>query len=207
MRKTILTLIAAIAATGVFADEKSEALLGALAKKVASWGEYRVEFTVTIDGQALAGSYEVMGEAYRVKTPDVLLFCDGVTKHEVSTADREVIIDKVDPNDRTVMGNPTRLFDFLDGSYTHRYMGVAVVGGVNCERIEISEAGVENGQQIEAFIAKATGVPVRVSYKIGIMETEAAVDVVRITPNLKFDYASFGYDPGLYAGYDVIDFR
>lgn len=195
-----------------FADERSQALLSALKEKVASWGDYRVEFTVSLDGQALAGRFEVSGESYRIATPDIEIFCDGTTKWEVSLLDSEVAIDRVDPADRTVMGNPTRLFDFLDGSYSHRYTGTALVGGVDCQRIELTEteAAASDGeapQKIDVFLSSQTGLPVRVAYTIGFMSAEATVDVIRITPNIVLDRALFVYDQGRYPGYEIIDFR
>ena len=196
---------------GALADTKSQALLTALAQKVADWGDYRVEFSVTVDGQSLAGSYEVSGKSYRVLTPDMEIYCDGRTKWEVSTLDREVAIDRVDPSDRTVIGNPTRLFDFLDGSYTHRYVGPALIGGVNCERIELTETVAASGdggeaQKIDVFLSAVTGLPVRIGYTIGFMSTEATVDVVRITPGITLG-ADFKYNPGRWEGYEIIDFR
>lgn len=203
-----MTIAAITLSVSVLADEKSQALLSALQAKVAAWGDYRVEFTVTVDGQSLAGSYEVSGKAYHVVTPDVEIFCDGATMWEVSLLDREVAIDRVDSADRTIMGNPTRLFDFLDGSYTHRYVGAALVNGMNCERIELREAAPGGvGQAIDVFLAAATGLPVRVGYTMGFMSGEAVIDVARITPRVTLDRALFGYDPKRFAGFEMIDFR
>ena len=212
LRTVALTIAAIAMSINAQADEKSEALLGALAQKVAAWGDYRVEFSVTIDADTVAGSYEVSGGSYHMVTPDIVLYCNGTTKWEVNLLDREVAIDRVDPNDRTVMGNPTRLFDFMDGSYTHRYLGAALVDGVNCERIELKETaatgatGGDSGQTIDVFLSTATGLPVRVGYTIGVMSTEAAVDVVRIMPRITLD-AAFKYDSARYPGYEIIDFR
>ncbi len=210
MKRTILSLVAMTLSISVFADTKSQALLTALAQKVAGWGDYRVEFTVTIDGQSLTGSYEVSGESYRVATPDIEIFCDGRTKWEVSLLDREVAIDRVDPADRTVMGNPTRLFDFLDGDYTHRYVGPALIGGVSCDLVELTRdpSAPDDGsaRKIDVFLSTVTGLPARVGYTIGFMSAEATVDVVRITPGVTLG-ADFRYDPARWAGYEVIDFR
>jgi hypothetical protein len=219
MKKIILLLAAISLSVSAFADEKSSALLTALSGKVASWGDYRVEFTVSIGSEPLSGSYEVSGRSYHLVTPDIELFCDGTTRWEVNRLDREVAIDRVDPADRTVLGNPTRLFDFMDGSYTHRYIGAALINGVSCERIELKETalmggsstnasgGAGSGQTIDVYLSTATGLPVRVGYTIGLMSTEAAIDVVRITPRITLDRAAFGYDPKRYAGYEIIDFR
>jgi hypothetical protein len=231
MKRVILTIAAMALSVNAFADGKSQAMLSALAAKVASWGDYRVEFAVTIDGQSLAGSYEVGGESYRVVTPDIEIYCDGTTRREVNRLDREVAVDRVDPDDRTVLGNPTHLFDFLDGSYTHRYVGVALIDGVKCEHIELTEAigagngnapaagngtgagtsvgtgaGVRAGQKIDVFLRAEGGVPVRVVYTMDFMNTGATVDVVRVTPHVTLD-AAFRYDPQRYPGYETIDFR
>ncbi|MDR2912618.1 MAG: hypothetical protein LBV38_04880 [Alistipes sp.] len=202
--------------TDAAADEKSEALLSELQRKVAGWGDYRVEFSVTIGDEALGGSFEVSGESYHVVTPEVELFCDGTTRHEVNTTDREVSIDRVDPLDRSVMANPTRLFDLLDGSYTHRYVGVALINGVSCERVELrsienADNGASDGsgapRTMDVFISTATGMPVRIGYVIGFMGAEAAVDIVRVTPNITLYREAFVYNARRFAGFETIDFR
>lgn len=199
--------------TGVFADEKSDAILGALGGKVAGWGDYRVEFSVGIDGQSVTGTYEVSGDAYRVTTPDIVVFCDGATKYEVNLPMAEVVIDNVDPADRTVMGNPTRLFDFFDETYTRRYVGPAVIGGVNCDRISVTETSggkagnIEGGQSTDVYISAATGLPVRITYKMGLLDIDAVIDVVKITPRITIDRAAFAFDAGRYTGFEIIDFR
>jgi hypothetical protein len=213
--KKIFGAVAAVLMSvgGVSADGKSDALLEALSRKVASWGDYRVEFTVTIDTESVAGSYEVSGAKYHVVTPDIVVYCDGTTKWEVNTLDREVAVDRVDPDDRTVMGNPTRLFDFLGGSYTHRYIGPALIDGVACERVELRETagsaaagGSGSGQTIDLYLSTSTGLPVRVGYTIGMMSTQAVVDARRITPRVTLD-SGFIYDPKRYSGWEIIDFR
>jgi hypothetical protein len=206
MKKTVITLAAIALAVNAFADSKSDALLAALAGKVAGWGDYRVEFTVTIDGQALSGSYEVSGDEYHLVTPDVELFCDGTVRREANAINREVTVDRVDPDDKTVLGNPTRLFDFVDGSYTHRYLGAAMVNGVKCERIELRDAGNPDGQKIEAFVAVETGMPVRLTYGMAFLNTDAVIDVVRVTPRVALG-GSFRFDAARFAGWEVVDFR
>jgi hypothetical protein len=210
MRRTILTFVALVLCLGARGDERSQALLGTLAEKVASWGDYRVEFSVSVEGESLAGSYEVSGESYHIATPDIEIFSDGRTKWEVSLLDGEVAIDRVDPTDHTVMSNPTRLFDFLDGDYTHRYIGPALVNSAKCDLIELtrSEGAPDDGmaRQIDVFLSTETGLPVRVGYAIGFMSAEATVDVVRITPRVALG-ADFRYNPARWAGYEVIDFR
>lgn len=207
MKKLFLTCAALLAAAGAFADEKSDALLGALARKVAGFGNYRIEFSLSLDGRPVAGAYEVSGGSYHLSTPEIEIFCDGATKYEVNRVLKEVVIDAVDPADRTILGNPTRLFDFLGGAYTHRYVGPAIVGGVNCDRIELRETGVKDGWKIDAYLSSATGLPVRLAYKMEILNTDAVIDVVKIAPRIAIDRTSFDFSAGRYAGFETIDFR
>ncbi len=199
MKRLLLILVVTLFSVSSFADEKSGALLGALKQKIAEMGPYRVEFSVTIDGESVEGKYEVSGESYLVTTPEIVLYCDGMTKWEVHLIDREVIIDEVDPTDRTVLNNPTRLFDFLDGSYTHRYAGPALINGVNCNKIELHGVG-------DAYISTATGLPVRLSYRMALLGTDAVIDVAHITPHISLG-AEFNYNSARYEGFEVIDFR
>lgn len=207
MRKTILTIAAVMAAAvNLFADGKSDEILKTLQKKVTDFGNYRVEFSVAVDGQSLKGLYEVSGESYRIVTPDMEVYCDGRTKYEVSLLDEEVMVDSVNPNDRTIMGNPTRLFDFLDGSYTHKYVGKALANGINCDEVELRETAAKEGEKLNAFISSSTGLPVRLVYWLDNLNTDAVVDIVKITPRITIDKA-FGFDPARFEGFELIDFR
>lgn len=207
MKKIILALAAVLTASGVFADGKSDEILKALQTKAAGFGDYRVEFSVTIDGKSLGGVYEVSGERFRIVTPDVEVYSDGRTKFEVSLPDREVLVDAVDMSDRTILGNPTRLFDFLGGSYAHSYKGKSLVSGINCDEIELREPNAKEGEKLTAFVSASTGLPVRLVYWLDNLNTDAIVDIVKITPNIKIDESVFGFDPRRFEGFEIIDFR
>ena len=207
MRKMILSLAAVLTAVGAFADGRSDEILKTLQTKAAGFGNYRVEFSVTVDGQSLKGVYEVSGESYRIVTPDTEVYCDGRTKYEVSLPDREVLVDSVDPNDRTILGNPTRLFDFMDGTYTHKYVGKELVNGINCDGVELRQAGSKEGEKLGAFISSSTGLPIRLVYWLDNLNTDAVVDIVKITPRITLDDKAFYFDPSRFEGFELIDFR
>ncbi len=207
MKKITMVLAALFAAVGVFADGRSDEILRTLQTKAAGFGDYRVEFSVTVDGQALKGVYEVSGASYRVMTADVEVYCDGRTKYEVSLPDEEVLVDSVDPNDRTIMGNPTRLFDFLDGSYTHKYVGKALVNGINCDEIELLRNAAKESEKLNAFISSSTGLPIRLVYRLDNLNTDAVVDIVKITPRITIDSKIFNFNPERFQGFELIDFR
>lgn len=215
----LMAIMLAISALG----GKSEVLLQALHSKVSSWGDYRIEFKITMANQSISGSYEVSGNRYHVETPDIEVFSDGATRWEINRITREVAIDRVDPENRMVMANPTKLFDFLDGNYTHKYVGAAIINGVNCERIELKEkklgantssnassdasSNTLSTPTLDVFIATATGLPVRVGYMMGAMNTETAVDVIKIMPRISLNISRFTFNPSNYKGYEIVDFR
>lgn len=207
MKKTVMTLAAVFAASGLFADGKSDEILKTLQTKTDGFGDYRVEFSVTVDGKSLGGTYEVSGERFRIITPDTEVYSDGRTKFEVNLPDREVTVDAMDTDDRTILGNPTRLFSFLDGSYEHSYKGKAVVNGINCDEIELREQDTEKGGKLTAFISASTGLPVRLVYWLDNLNTDAIIDIVKISPHITVDEAVFGFDPRRFEGFEIIDFR
>lgn len=205
MRRTILTLTALALSLNAFADMKSEELLRALQLKVAALGDYRVAFTVTVDGQSVKGTYEVSGESYHIVTDDTEVFSDGRTRYEVNLPDEEILIDEVDPDDRTILGNPTRMFDFLDGSYTHRYANRATLKDGEADRVELT--GTLDGDKISVYLNAKTGLPSRISYYMDNLNTDAVVDIENITPRAVIDRGVFVFDPARYKGFEIIDFR
>jgi hypothetical protein len=137
----------------------------------------------------------------------VEVFCDGRNKYEVSLPDSEVMKDEVDPDSRTILGNPTRLFDFLDGSFSHRYIGRALVGGAECDRIELQEVGKPKGEVLNAFLGAQSGTPARLVYRLGGLNADAVVDIIRITPRITVAPAAFEFNAWNYKDFEVIDFR
>ncbi len=198
--------MALLAVINVFADGRSDEILKTLQSKAAGFGAYRVEFSVTIDGQSLRGIYEVNGASYRIVASDMEVYCDGRTKYEVSLPDEEIMVDSVDPDDRTIMGNPTRLFDFLDGTFTHKYAGKALVSGINCDEVELRQTGAKPGEKLNAFISSSTGLPIRLVYWLDNLNTDAVVDIIKITPRITIG-KDFGFDPSRFQGFELIDFR
>lgn len=207
MRKIVLIAAALMVSANLLADSKSDELLAALQKKVDAFGDYRVEFRVTVDGQSMDGTYEVSGNSYHIRTADVEVFCDGVTRWEVNIPDEEVLIDQVDPNDRTILGNPTRMFDFLDGSYTHEYISRATLKDGPADKIELTETVGAEQDKLAVYLNVATGLPARISYHLDNLNTDAVVDIESISTRVAIDRSAFGFDPDRYKGFETIDFR
>jgi outer membrane lipoprotein-sorting protein len=207
MKRILLIITALLTCWGALADAKSDELLRALQSKVKALGDYRAEFGVTIDGQSIAGTYEVSGNSYHIVTPDTEVFCDGQTRWEANRLDKEVLIDTVNPADRTILGNPTRMFDFLDGSYTHAYVGRATLKGGDANRIELTQNIGTEQDKLTVYLDIATGLPVRVVYRLDNLNADAVVDIKTISHLASVDPSEFSYDGARYKGFEVIDFR
>jgi hypothetical protein len=149
----------------------------------------------------------VRGNGYHIATPDIEVFCDGETRWEVNMLDEEVLIDEVNPADRTILGNPTRMFDFLDGSYTHTYVGRATLKNGEAAKIELT-GNVGDGQdKLTVYLDVASHLPVRVVYRLDNLNTDATLDIESIVPVKTADLRAFGFEPSRYEGFEVIDFR
>jgi len=66
---------------------------------------------------AAEGSYAVEGDRYYMRVGDAEAYSDGVSKWEVDPSKREVVVDVVVAQSRSLLGNPTRAFDFLDDAF------------------------------------------------------------------------------------------
>ena len=78
---------------------------------------YSVDFEVTMGEHRMVGNYAVCGETYRIVLGDAEVWFDGKTRHEIDNRRKEVTLSNVDPDDRNILNNPVRAFDFIGGEY------------------------------------------------------------------------------------------
>ena len=211
MKKCVLMSLLWLTALCVNADERSSALLNRLSSRIEGYGNYRVEFTVYIPGlqpQQIEGYYLVNGDKYYISVEDSEVYCDGKVKYEVNRADREVTIDAVNPAERNILSNPTRAFEFLDGSFTHSVQGEVSVGEKRCDRILLSPVDKTLGlSQVTLDVDRETGLPVRLSYRLEGASAPISIGIDRIVPHAAADPASFVFNRSKYKGFEMIDFR
>ena len=98
-------------------DAPARKVAGELAARFRAMKAYTVTFAVEGDDFAAEGSYAVEGDRYYMRVGDAEAYCDGVSKWEVDPSKREVVVDVVDTQSRSLLGNPTRAFDFLDDAF------------------------------------------------------------------------------------------
>ncbi len=98
-------------------DAPARKVAGELAARFRAMKAYTVTFAVEGDDFAAEGSYAVEGDRYYMRVGDAEAYSDGVSKWEVDPSKREVVVDVVDTQSRSLLGNPTRAFDFLDDAF------------------------------------------------------------------------------------------
>ncbi len=199
-----------LSAAAAHADTRSTELLGGMAAKIGGWKQYRVEFMLRADpgAKAVAGNYVVSGRRYRLSVEDREVYGDGTTKYEVNKTDREVLVDRVDPGDKSILSNPTDVFRFSDDVFTHNYSGAVTYAGRKCEKVTLRPKDAGSAVTgIDLWLDARTMLPVAVSYRMEGVSTPVSIDVTAIVPLQSVAEGELRFDRSKYRGFEVIDFR
>lgn len=201
----ILLLFVAVPSLHAQADAGS--VLQAMAAAVKGLGNYTVSFRVTAEGNSAAGEYTVSGSRYYMSMGDIEIYSDGRVRYEVDHFDEEVLIDRVDPNDRNILSNPTRAFDFAEDSFISTYKGVMNESGRQYDVVELkprdSDASVRN---IELTVDKTTRLPHSISYLADGISGFIIVEVLRIGAAPNVPESLFSPDMSNFGDYEIIPF-
>ena len=207
MKRYIILIACLLAAATASADEKSEAILGRVAKVFGGYADYEVRFTVEVQGmQNMKGNYFVSGNKYRIKLQEQEQFSDGQYRYEVFPAEKEVVIDNVDVSSSDILSNPTRAFEFAPGEFDSEYKGQVKIGSTVCDVIALTpRKGKYGGIGAVLYVNADTAAPVSIIYDTQGDRIDIIID--RIIPMDKVDDSIFVFDPGKYRNYEIIDFR
>ena len=180
-------------------DAPARKVAGELAARFRAMKAYTVTFAVEGDDFAAEGSYAVEGDRYYMRVGDAEACSDGVSKWEVDPSKREVVVDVVDTQSRSLLGNPTRAFDFLDGQFASEYLGERPEGvAVRLTPLE----GRSAVGRIEVCVDPQSGLPRSVNYEI-----DGDHVVIRVCGVASRKEPLPMFDAAAYAGYEFIDFR
>ena len=178
-------------------DAPARKVAGELAARFRAMKAYTVTFAVEGDDFAAEGSYAVEGDRYYMRVGDAEAYSDGVSKWEVDPSKREVVVDVVDTQSRSLLGNPTRAFDFLDDAFRSELLPSE--GEVRRLRLTPGDKGAAMSS-ITVDVA-ADGSPRAVIYDLD--GERMRIEIRRIEPSAEVRR----FDAADYAGYELIDFR
>lgn len=203
-----MILVPLLAIVGVaYADEPGDAVLKGVAGKLAAYGDYKVEFSVTAkDMGTVGGSYVVSGDKYRIRLQKQEQFSDGRNRYEVYPSDKEIVIDAVDASSHDIFSNPTKAFEFAPSEFESRLTEVSVRGGMRVQAVELTpRQGNGTSGIIILYVDAVSGLPAAIDYDY--QGEKVSVKIDRIEKLDDVDKSLFIFDPMRYKDYEVIDFR
>lgn len=189
------------------AQSQAQEILKQLATKINEMGDYNAEFEVQAEGNRISGAYVVSGDKYYMKTNDYEVISDGRARYEINKSDKEVLIDKSDPNDRNILSNPTRAFEFADDLFRNSYKGEESTGNQLRDVVVLNPVDAKSPlQRITLKINRKTGLPVELRYLSEGLSDDVVVNIKKIEKGLT-PKAVFSFDRAKYKDYDIVDFR
>lgn len=209
LRKIALIALCGLVAATAHADDKSDRLVRTLSERMASYKSYEVLFKASMENEFndVAGRIVVSGDRYYVHVNDYELFCDGKQLYTYNGNEDEVTIEKPDPNDNSVLSNPSRFFRMDGQDFNSAYKGKATVGGRTGEQVELTPKTKGAGyRSIRLLLDPQSGLPVAIGYDTDAA-TSVEITVDKITPDITVTPDMFTFDTKKHKEVEVIDFR
>jgi len=209
MKKTILTILLFLPALLLRADDRSQELLRKMAAAFNGYNSYSITFTATMQGefQDLDGKLIVSGEKYYLDVYDSEIFFDGRHGYTYSESNDEVIIETPDPNDTRLFANPTKIFQVYERDFNSVYKGTTTINGKSVSKLELTPKTANSGYSKVTLFADASGMPVRLVYRLSEYGKDLLLNVIQVSPNVPVTTNTFRFDPAKYPDVEVIDFR
>lgn len=191
------------------ADERSKALLSALASEMAGYKSYEIEFTSSMKGEFddLDGRAVVSGDRYWMSTPGMEIFFDGESIWTYSHDIKQVVREK--PRTGTnLLDNPVRFFKLYDEDFTHTYRGRATWNGRQVDVVELKPK--KSGEDYKSMLLRldaSTHRPLSLSYDVEGSSAPLEITVRKLTPDVPVSDARFTFDRRAHKDVEVVDFR
>lgn len=192
------------------ADERSAELLGRLREKVRGFTSYRLDFTAAVEGDGAAkGTLTVSGRRFVTKIRGQELYFDGTTLWNYIPQQEEVTIERLDPNDPSVLSNPSKLMNIDPQDYDHRSLPeVSTPKGKKLAVVElVPKVQTQDYTTIVLSIDPATALPERISIATPSAEKPIELTIERVQTGIPVSESTFRFDPKTHPGVETIDFR
>ena len=198
MRKIFFILLICLSAMSVKADERLQAVLRRVAEYVKALGEYDAHFSVVAGDYTTQGRYSVAGDAYHIVVDQAEVYSDGKSRYEVDHDRKEVNIDEMDVNNRNIMDNPTRCFDFVGDEYASTVW--TELGENVTLLLRANDTALEG--DIYLTVNRNNGRPNRIVYVL--YEDRIEVDITSLE---RRKGAMPKFEASKYKEYEIVDFR
>ncbi len=203
MKKIALLFLLLLVALVAHADTRSAQIIQKMGAKIARWETYSVEFAVEISGHEDPGRYWARGQSYYVVIRDDEIYSDGRTRWMVNNGNEEVMLEQIDPNDKSIFSNPTQLFSFPDEAFSHSYAGRQN----NLDVVVLQPKFAGAMERIRLEIDPTTDLPKSIEYTMEQASDPIRIRVISFQSAPDVPASRFVFDRAKYKGYEVIDFR
>ncbi len=99
------------------ADEKGEKALVELSQRLREMGSYESNITLKMQSDIIEGQYRISGKNYHIDLGNIEFWGIGDKRYEVSHKIEEVVIEKTDQGDNSILANPTQAFDLVEQGF------------------------------------------------------------------------------------------
>lgn len=192
------------------ADGQSDALLGKLREKVRSFASYKLDFTASVEDDGSArGSLVVSGRRFAAKVRGQELYYDGTTLWNYIPAQQEVTIERLDPNNPSVLSNPSKLMNIDPNDYNHRSLpSYTTVKGKTLKVVELApKTATPDYSSLVLYIDPATSLPERITIATPSSENPVELQLNNLQAGVPVTEGTFRFDAKAHPGTEVIDFR
>lgn len=211
MKKLLITGLSALFLAGpAWADTGSEAILAKLREKVRSYTSYRLDFTAAVEGEGTAkGNLVVSGRRFAAKVMGQELYYDGTTLWSYTPKQQEVTIERLDPNNPSVLSNPSKLMNIDPKDYNHRSLpDITTTKGKTLQVVELApKEKTPDYTSLTLYIDPATSLPQRISIATPSAGQPVELLLEGLQTGIPVSEGTFRFDPKAHPGTEVIDFR
>jgi outer membrane lipoprotein-sorting protein len=197
--------------TRKFHDEESENILKELQKKISSYRDISIHFTLRSEKKEkfvdeLKGSSLIKGDKYVLKTDQQQIYCNGISLWSYLPEQKEVTLSKYDKEDDAQMMNPMKMIQNYEKSYKSNFIKETTEKGVLIQVIDLVPLKSTSYYKVRLILDKNKKQIIKVSiYERDGMQYTYTVDKFTVNQNLSDDL--FVFDVAKYSGVDVIDIR
>ncbi len=163
--KYILILLAVVVAPfTLFADSRGDEALAELSQRMRELGDYQSSITLKVQSDIVEGEYHISGSNYHIDLGNVEFWGIGDKRYEVSHKIEEVVIERADSAENTLLSNPNRAFDLVGQGFD-----AEIIADNSAEGLRLTPNSKNNTQidvdQIVIYLDSKSKLPSKIIYR------------------------------------------
>ncbi|MCM1292670.1 MAG: outer-membrane lipoprotein carrier protein LolA [Bacteroides sp.] len=195
------SLMVLITAFSTFAADNAASTLAKASDKLRKANSVSVAFTMTADGQAVAGRLTLSGDKFMLTTPQLAIWYDGQTQWTLSKADKEVTVDEPTEAELAQV-NPLIIMQSLQKTYTAKTENSTA----SKTTISLKANGKNEIPSATISLNPSTLFPQSISLTLSSGK-KICINITSISTGKKISPTSFKFHPEAYPDVYVNDLR